>query len=578
MTAAALSRPHAPRQYRAFISYSHADAEAARWLHRRLEGFVMPTRLVGRPGPHGPVAQRLVPIFKDREDLAAAHDLTGEVRAALAASACLIVLATPAAAASHYVGQEITLYREQHPDRPILVALWEGEPDAAFPAALRTAADGSAIEPLAADFRKGADGRRLALLKLVAGITGVDLDALVEREAQRRLRRVMAVTVAAVIGMLAMGLLAAFAFSARAEADRQRGQAEGLVEFMLTDLRDNLKGVGRLDVLVSANQRALAYYQAQDLHTLPPAALDHRASILERMGKDNETRGDLPAALANYREAHRTTSVQLAADPDNPDRIFAAAQSEYWLGHIDEMRGDFGAASNAYRRYHAAAARLMALAPADPRAVLEMAYAENNLGIIALKGLNRPTDAAAAFARAETWFAAAVARDPANASVQIDHANGLGWLADAEMAAGDLDAARRHRLADRAIKRALLADSPRNRDYAARMIITDRALAAIDAARGNRPRAAATLAEAAQTMASFVADDPPNADWREQAARIGVDRAELAIDAGQTAQAVRLLAEARAMLDGPSGRRPADKDRAGVAARIDTLLAATRIN
>ena len=94
MTAAVVTR-----RYKAFISYSHADADAARWLHRRLEGFVMPKRLVGRPGTRGPISPRLVPIFKDREDLPAAHDLTGEVRAALDASDCLIVLATPAAAA-----------------------------------------------------------------------------------------------------------------------------------------------------------------------------------------------------------------------------------------------------------------------------------------------------------------------------------------------------------------------------------------------------------------------------------------------------------------------------------------------
>ena len=563
----------APRRFRAFISYSHTDSVAARWLHRRLETFAMPQRLVGRAGLHGPVPARLAPIFKDREDLPAADDLTAEVRTALSASACLVVLATPAAAASHYVDQEIALFRAEHPDRPILVALWAGDPDAAFPAALRRTATGASIEPLAADFRKTGDGRRLALLKLVAGISGVELDALVQREAQRRLRRVMAVTVAAVIGMLAMGLLTAFAFSARAEAERQRGEAEGLVEFMLTDLRDNLKAVGRLDVLTSANTRALAYYEAQQLGELPPAALDHRAAILDQMGKDNETRGDLAAALANYREAHRTTSAQLAADPGNPDRIFAAAQSEYWLGHVDEMRGDFAAARRAYVRYREAARRLMAVAPDDPRAASEMAYAENNIGIIALNGLHQPRTAIASFATAERWFASAVAHDPGNSSNRIDHANCLGWLADAELAAGDTQAARQHRLADRAIKLQLLAAEPGNRNYIERLVVTERALAAIDTAAGNQQRAAATLAAVAATMATMIADDPRNADYREQAARIGLDRAGLHLDAGRRAEAAALLHAARAVLAGPTGAPPDNRDRRTVARRIDALAA-----
>ena len=49
--------------------------------------------------------------------------------------------------------------------------------------------------------------------------------------------------------MLVMGVLTAAALNARFEAERQRGEAEGLVGFMLTDLRHELKGFGRLDVM-----------------------------------------------------------------------------------------------------------------------------------------------------------------------------------------------------------------------------------------------------------------------------------------------------------------------------------------
>jgi hypothetical protein len=46
-----------------------------------------------------------------------------------------------------------------------------------------------------------------------------------------------------------MGVLTAAALNARFEAERQRGEAEGRVGFMLTDLRHELKGFGRLDVM-----------------------------------------------------------------------------------------------------------------------------------------------------------------------------------------------------------------------------------------------------------------------------------------------------------------------------------------
>src|SRR5690606_41301049 len=121
------------------------------------------------------------------------------------------------------------------------------------------------------------DGPRLGLLKLVAGVIGVGLDELVQRDAQRRLRAVTAVTGAALAAMLAMGVLTALALEARAEAERQRAEAEGLVEFMLTDLGDRLEGVGRLDVLDAVSDRVLAYYEGQDLDRWPADSLERRA-------------------------------------------------------------------------------------------------------------------------------------------------------------------------------------------------------------------------------------------------------------------------------------------------------------
>src|SRR3569833_628000 len=166
-------------RYRAFISYSHKDSRFGHRLHRQLEGYAVPRRVGGRPASYGPVPARLAPIFRDREELSAAGNLSEQVREALAESGALIVVCSPSAVATQWVGREIELFRQLHPDRPILAALIDGEPQDAFPPALRFAPDGvTPIEPLAADFRPAADGERLALLKLIAGVLGIGVDAL----------------------------------------------------------------------------------------------------------------------------------------------------------------------------------------------------------------------------------------------------------------------------------------------------------------------------------------------------------------------------------------------------------------
>jgi hypothetical protein len=170
-------------KYWAFISYSHKDSAFGRRLHRRLENYALPRRMAGRASGQGVIPRRLAPIFRDREDFSAANDLSTEVRAALQVSRSLIVVCSPAAAASPWVAREVESFRALHPDRPVLAAIREGEPPACFPDALRRIGPaGDSIEPLAADFRKGRDGTELGLLKIVAGILGIGLDELVQRE------------------------------------------------------------------------------------------------------------------------------------------------------------------------------------------------------------------------------------------------------------------------------------------------------------------------------------------------------------------------------------------------------------
>src|SRR5207302_2344714 len=129
------------------------------------------------------------------------------------------------------------------------------EEEECFPPALRFKYDGRGhrtakrADPLAADFRLEAEGRRLAFLKLVAGMLGVGLDELVQRDQTRRQRQLGFVAAASLAGMAVTSTLAATAIQSRNAAREQRRQAEGLVSFMVGDLRDKLEPIGKLDVL-----------------------------------------------------------------------------------------------------------------------------------------------------------------------------------------------------------------------------------------------------------------------------------------------------------------------------------------
>ncbi|WAC25206.1 toll/interleukin-1 receptor domain-containing protein [Blastomonas sp. SL216] len=324
-------RSAATPSFRAFLSYSHADITAAQRLHRKLESYRLPRHM--RPaGDDG----RIGAIFRDREDFPAATDLSASVRKALAASQALIVLCSPDAGVSRWVAREIALFRELHPDRPILAALLCGEPEDAFPAALHHGG-----EPLAADLRKEGDGYRLGFLKVVAGVMDVPLDALVQRDSQRQIRRVMAVTGLACAIALMMAVMTVIALQARGEAQRQQAAAEGLIEYMLTDLREDLDGAAGVAVMTRVNQRALAYYEGQqNLTALSPDSLERRARVVGRLGEDAIFRKNYALARRNLSERARATLSLLDAAPGDPERRFDHALSLNRLAILSQAEGN----------------------------------------------------------------------------------------------------------------------------------------------------------------------------------------------------------------------------------------------
>ncbi len=223
----AIARVDAAPQYWAFISYSRHDEAWAKKLHGFLETYRIPRGLVGRTVHDRVIPRRLMPIFRDRDELAGDSDLGARIRDGLATSHALVVICSPYAAASKWVDREISTFKTMGGSSRVFPLIVAGEPFASenpdanlpecFPKSLRFKADPDGAlttersEPLAADAREGRDGWKNACLKLAAGILGVRFDELRQRERarQRRLRltrAAMAALAASLVGASYVGL------------------------------------------------------------------------------------------------------------------------------------------------------------------------------------------------------------------------------------------------------------------------------------------------------------------------------------------------------------------------------------
>jgi tetratricopeptide (TPR) repeat protein len=547
---------HGDIQYRAFISYSHADRRLVEWLHRALESYRVPAKLVGQITPLGPVPARLGSLFRDRDELPAAGDLSTELKAALKRSMFLIVVCSPASAQSKWVNEEVRQFKLLHGHKRgdgtarVLALIADGDPGDAglgncFPPALRfhVLPDGSIsddpAEPVAADIRPSGDGRKLAKLKLVAGLTGLPLDALVQREAVRRQRRLGVLAGASLALTAVMAVLTVLAVQGRREAERQRAQADGLIEYMLTDLREKLEPVGRLEVLDSVGQKALAYYQAQDLDALDPDELGRRARALHLVGEVRDLRGDSEAALKAFREAERTTGELLARDPTNADRMFDHAQSVFWVGQTAWARRDWATAELRFRTYARLADAMAKTDPANPKWKAEQGYAANSLGAL-FRGRRQPREAITQFRRYVAITAELAAADPSDGNRQWEAGQAQAWLADALLMNGQLADARAARMKELGIYSAALSEDSGRADVRMAQGRTQEALAELDLLDGDAAVAIERTRVALEDLERALADDPGNRLWLELAVSAGNRRAEALALAGQWQEASRV--------------------------------------
>lgn len=286
-------------KYWAFISYSHRDRKWGEWLHRELETFRIPKRLRRVASRHGALPEKLFPVFRDREELPVSADLGRNIEEALRLSRFLIVICSPGAAQSRWVNEEILTFKRLGRGDRILALIVDGEPNASdgkpgferdqecFPEALRYAMlpDGSLgplrAEPIAADARPGQDGRENSLLKLLAGLLGVNYDDLRQREHERKLRRLRAIVAATAALLLVFIALGVALYFQRNYARAQHVRAEAaLVQTRQTLSRsDYLQAADA--VSKGATPEALAYL-ARSLRTNPhnDSATDLLASIL----------------------------------------------------------------------------------------------------------------------------------------------------------------------------------------------------------------------------------------------------------------------------------------------------------
>jgi serine/threonine-protein kinase len=338
----------------------------------------------------------------------------------------------------------------------------------------------------------------------------------------------------------------------------ERARAEDLLTFMLGDLHTQLAKVGRLDVLESAGNKAMAYFTSIDPQELTDTALARQAKALSQFGEIRMNQARYPEASIAFAEAYARASALAARHPQDGDMLFERGQAEYWIGFAHWQRGEFGAAQTWLTRYNETCRYLVTLDPAREAWQSEVAYGQHNLAVLAQERGELAGSRADFIAELETLekLSAAV---PADTEMKFRISLAHSWLGSVAEQQGDFTEAMAQYVLQATRLEQLVQLEPRTPRWRLRLANALTFQSDIKAVTGKTAEAGGRLKEARRLLDDLVALDPANRDWQSQALISRLKEARLTLHAGELAETSRNLAGTRPKLESLFAAEPSDR-------------------
>jgi serine/threonine-protein kinase len=345
----------------------------------------------------------------------------------------------------------------------------------------------------------------------------------------------------------------------RGKAVDERARAEDLLTFMLGDLRTQLAKVGRLDVLESVGDKAMAYFASRDPHDLSDTELSRHSKALTQIGEIRMDEARYGEAAAAFSEAYSRAAALAARHPRDGDMLFERGQAEYWNGFVHWRRGEFSAATDWLTRYNDTSVALVALDPSRPVWRSELAYGQHNLAVLRQERDEFDT-ARAGFLEELATLDKLLLQNPGDPETLSRVADAHSWLGSVAERQGEFaEASKQFSVQANQLEQLVSAEpaTPRWRSE-----LSDRALshqADVEMATGQLAAASGRLKEARKLIDGLVAHDPSNRHWQAVSASLLLNEAILARRQGDPAAAARLLGTVRRQFEDLTATEPADR-------------------
>jgi class 3 adenylate cyclase/tetratricopeptide (TPR) repeat protein len=251
----------------------------------------------------------------------------------------------------------------------------------------------------------------------------------------------------AALALVVVGLvsgLAIYAFVQRHEAQESgkkanaaRDQADGLINFMLYDLRDKLRPIGRLDILNDVAKKAKEYLDSLPKELAIASRQEQQAVMLINLGDVQIAQSRLLEALNAYQQS--LTILKRLADQDKSNLSWQRDLSTGYgkVGNVLLAQGKLQEALNAYQQDLALSKRLAEQDKSNSswQRELSVSYEEVGNALVAQGKLQEALDA---YRQSLTLLRTLASQDKSNAGRQRDLSVGYEKVGDILLAQGKL--------------------------------------------------------------------------------------------------------------------------------------------
>ncbi len=317
------------------------------------------------------------------------------------------------------------------------------------------------------------------------------------------------------------------AVSAKRQALAQRAEAEGLVSYMLGDFVESLRPLGKLDLLDSVGQKALAYFGASDNDELSQSALTQRAEALNVLAEVHVARANPKAARIVLDKANTLLLKQLRERARDVDVIKRLADNRSWLGYIHLDNNEWPQAAALFGKKLAYSNLLNQIEPNNPNWWAYQAGAHSSLAILAFNQ-RKFTLANREFLQALELINRARAALPQDAALKSQFATLISWLGSLKNQSGELTAAMRLYQQESAMYRQLLQAAPLDAVLAGQLANSLGKQGNLALAFGKKTEALALFLEMDSLLKRNLAIEPNNGYWLRNltAAQLGIQNSQ----------------------------------------------------